>query len=121
MPLRPINFAERLATFSDLWSPKIVAQMNEDHFKLVKLKGEFVWHAHADTDEAFIILEGTIRIAFRDGCVDLKPGEMIVVPKGVEHKPIADSECHVLIIERFGTVNTGDAGGELTAKGDVWT
>lgn len=115
-----INFKEKLARFTEYWSPKIIVQMNDYHFKLVKFQGDFVWHSHADTDEAFIVLEGTMRIDFRKGSVDLKEGEMFVVPKGVEHKPFAKRECKVMTIEPTGTVNTGDAGGGLTAENNVW-
>ena len=106
----PINFADKLGKFSDHWSPRIVAQMNDYHFKLVKIQGEFVWHRHADTDEVFIVLDGTMRIDFRDGAVELGPGEMFVVPRGIEHKPFAARECRAMLVERAGTVNTGDAG-----------
>jgi len=120
MEYAAINFEEKLAKFSEHWSPKIVAQMNDYHFKLVKFQGEFVWHNHANTDEVFIVLDGQMAIDFRDGRVDLKTGEMLVVPKGVEHKPIAEDECKILLVEPAGTINTGDAGGELTAEDDVW-
>jgi mannose-6-phosphate isomerase-like protein (cupin superfamily) len=115
-----INFEEKLAGFSEHWSPRIVAQMNDYHFKLVKIEGDFVWHRHAETDEVFIVLDGEMAIDFRDGRVGLKRGEMLVVPKGVEHKPFAQEECKILLVEPAGTINTGDAGGELTAEGDVW-
>jgi mannose-6-phosphate isomerase-like protein (cupin superfamily) len=115
-----INFDEKLASFSEHWSPKIVARMNDYHFKLVKFQGEFVWHKHDETDEVFIVLDGEMAIDFRDGPVELRPGEMIVVPRGIEHRPHAEKECQVLLVEPAGTVNTGDAGGELTAAKDVW-
>lgn len=120
MKYSAINFEEKLAKFSEHWSPKIVAQMNDYHFKLVKFQGEFVWHNHDSTDEVFIVLDGQMAIDFRDGRVDLKTGEMFVVPKGVEHKPLAEDECKILLVEPAGTINTGDAGGELTAEDDVW-
>ncbi len=115
-----INFEEKLAKFSEHWSPRIVAQMNNYHFKLVKLRGDFVWHSHTDTDEVFVVLDGKMAIDFRDGRVDLERGEMLVVPKGVEHKPFAKEECKTLLIEPAGTINTGDTGGKLTAKDNVW-
>jgi mannose-6-phosphate isomerase-like protein (cupin superfamily) len=115
-----INLEEKLAKFSDHWSPKIIARMNDYHFKLVKFRGDFVWHAHAATDEVFIVLDGEMVIEFREGKVDLKPGEMIVVSKGVEHKPFARDECKVMLVEPAGTINTGDAGGELTAEDNIW-
>ena len=116
----PINFSRKFATFADHWSPKIIAQMNQHHFKLVKFIGDFVWHRHEHTDEVFIVLEGTMNIDFPDECVELNSGEMLVVPKGVEHKPFAEAECHVLVIERADTINTGNAGGGMTAANDVW-
>lgn len=120
MKYSAINFADKLAKFSEHWSPKVVAQMNDYEFKLVKIQGEFVWHSHAETDDVFIVLEGEMSIALRDGQVDLKAGEMFVVPKGVEHKPFAKNECKLLLVEPKGTVNTGDAESELTAENDVW-
>ena len=117
---KPINFTEKFSLFSEIWSPKVIAELNENQFKLAKLKGEFVWHKHDDTDEAFIVLEGDLIVLFRDGQVNLSAGEMFVVPKGVEHKTVADDECGVLLIEPKGVVNTGDAQSELTAKNDVW-
>ena len=115
-----INFREKLAKFSDHWAPKIVAQMNDYQFKLVKIQGEFVWHNHAETDDVFIVLEGEMSIELRDGRVDLKAGEMFVIPKGVEHKPVAGSECKLLLVEPVGTINTGDTVGEMTAADNVW-
>jgi mannose-6-phosphate isomerase-like protein (cupin superfamily) len=120
MAVSSVNFAQKLALFSDLWSPRVVAEMNDYQFKLVKLQGEFVWHAHAHTDETFIVVHGTLRMQFRDRDVVLGAGEMIVVPHGVEHCPRADDECHVLLVEPRWVVNTGDAGGDLTAQNDVW-
>lgn len=116
----PVNFDEKFTRFKDRWSPKIVAQMNDYHFKLVKIEGEFVWHSHADTDEAFIVLDGEMTIRFRDGEVTLRPGEMYVVPKGIEHNPVAVKECQIMLIEKAGTVNTGDANSKLTAPDDAW-
>ena len=120
MKFEAINFREKLSKFSDQWMPKIIAQMNDYHFKVVKLKGEFVWHKHDDTDEVFIVLEGEMSIAFKDGAVQLNSGEMFVVPKGAEHKPIAENECEVMLVEPAGTINTGDAGGEMTADNNIW-
>lgn len=120
MTKKPINFNDKFSRFSDQWSPRVVAEMNDYQFKLVKIEGDFVWHDHMDTDEAFIVIEGSMTIEFRDGSVDLGAGEMFVVPKGVEHKPYAESECKVMLLEPRGVVNTGDAGGSLTAESDVW-
>jgi mannose-6-phosphate isomerase-like protein (cupin superfamily) len=120
MDLRPINFNEKLNLFSDHWSPRVIAEMNDYQFKLAKFEGEFVWHDHKDTDEVFIVIDGRMTIEFRDGSVNLSKGEMYVVPKGVEHKPMANSECKVLLVEPRGVVNTGESGGELTADNDKW-
>lgn len=120
MEIKPINFEEKLSKFTEQWKPKIIAQMNDYHFKVVKFQGEFVWHRHNDTDEVFIILDGEMSIAFREGSVTLKAGEMFVVPKGEEHKPFAEYECKAMLVEPAGTINTGDAGGDMTADNDVW-
>lgn len=118
--IQTINFAQKLTLFSEHWTPKVIAEMNDYQFKLVKIKGEFVWHSHADTDETFIVIEGRLRIELRDGHIDLGPGEMAVVPKGVEHKPCASDEVRMLLIEPRGVLNTGDQGGERSAPNDVW-
>jgi len=120
MSYHPINLQEKLARFSEHWSPKIIAQMNDYHIKLAKVQDEFVWHDHPDTDEMFIVVQGKLDIHFRDGKVSLNEGELYVVPKGVEHKPVAEVECHILLIEPVGTVNTGDVVNEKTAPNDVW-
>ena len=116
----PINLAQRLSKFSKQWAPHVIAELNDYQLKLVKLQGEFVWHEHKDTDELFLVLEGEMEIGFRDRTVTLKAGELFVVPKGVEHITRAASECHALLIEPRGVVNTGDAGGALTAENDRW-
>ncbi|MCB0166553.1 MAG: cupin domain-containing protein [Anaerolineae bacterium] len=120
MSYEAINIQEKLGQFSEQWSPKIVAQLNDYHFKLAKIQGDFVWHDHPETDEVFIVIDGEMSIDFRDGRVELKAGEMFVVPKGVEHKPYAEQECHIMLVEPAGTINTGNAGGERTAANDVW-
>jgi mannose-6-phosphate isomerase-like protein (cupin superfamily) len=120
VPYKAINFAEKLGLIREQWQPRVVAEMNDYQFKLVKLQGDFVWHQHADTDETFVVIEGVLRIDFRDGAVRIGPGEMFVVPKGVEHKPYAEGEVKLLLIEPRGVRNTGDAGGERTAENDVW-
>jgi len=120
MDYRPINFAQKLGLIDEQWQPRVVAEMNDYQFKLVKLEGDFIWHDHRNTDETFIVLEGELRIDFRKGAVILKPGEMFVVPKGVEHKPFAEREVKMLLIEPRGVPNTGGAGGERTAPNDVW-
>jgi mannose-6-phosphate isomerase-like protein (cupin superfamily) len=110
-----INLAEKLALFADHWQPRIVGRFNGNELRLVKLQGEFVWHAHPDTDDFFLVLDGHLTIQLRDRDVELGPGELFVVPKGVEHCPKAEVETAVLLIEPAGTVNTGDAGGPMTA------
>lgn len=115
-----ININDKLSKFNEYWSPKVISEMNDYQFKLVKLLGDFVWHSHNDTDEVFIVIEGEMKIEFRDGEVTLSKGEMYVVPKGVEHKPFAEKECQVMLVEPKGVVNTGDHQGELTAENDVW-
>jgi mannose-6-phosphate isomerase-like protein (cupin superfamily) len=120
MNIKPINFSEKLDLINDHWAPRIVARLNDLEFRLVKFKGEFVWHSHVDTDEAFIVLEGAMTIRFRDGSVDLHKGEILVVPKDIEHNPYAEDECSALVIESTGTVNTGDSGGSLTKKTLDW-
>jgi mannose-6-phosphate isomerase-like protein (cupin superfamily) len=120
MSYLPVNLNEKLALFSDHWAPKIIAQMNNYHIKLVKVQGDFVWHSHPETDEVFLVLNGELRIDFRDGHVTLRAGELYVVPRGIEHKPYAEGECQLMLIEPAGTVNTGDAGGVLTAEQNIW-
>ena len=115
-----INIADKFSQFTDLWAPKIIARMNDYHIKITRIKGEFIWHSHPDTDEVFIVIAGEMMIDFRDGRVELKKGEMFVVPKGVEHKPVAEHDCQIMLIEPAGTINTGDIGGEMTAEDAVW-
>ncbi len=106
--MRPISLAEKLATFDSHWQPRVVGQFNGHDLMVVKVKGEFVWHSHADTDDFFMVLHGRITIRLRDGAVSLGPGEIFVVPRGVEHCPVAEEEAHLLLIEATGTPNTGD-------------
>jgi mannose-6-phosphate isomerase-like protein (cupin superfamily) len=117
---KAINFRQKLGLIAEHWQPRVVAEMNDYQFKLVKLEGDFVWHDHKDTDETFVVLEGELRIDFRDGTVTVAAGEMFVVPKGVEHKPYAEREVKMLLIEPRGVPNTGNAGGDRTAPNDVW-
>ncbi len=119
-PYHSINFAQKLGLITEHWQPRVVAEMNDYQFKIVKIAGDFVWHQHADTDETFIVLNGQLRIDFRDGHVLVNAGEMYVVPRGVEHKPCAHEEVHMLLVEPRGVVNTGDQGGKRTAPNDVW-
>lgn len=117
---QPINLAEKFGLIVEQWSPRVVAELNDYQFKLARIEGDFIWHDHPETDEAFLVVEGELRIDFRDGAVLLRPGEMFVVPKGVEHKPYAAKEVKLLLIEPRGVLNTGHAGGERTAQNDVW-
>jgi len=117
---KALNFEEKFSRFSKLWSPRVIAEMNDYQFKLVKVQGEFVWHDHPETDEVFIVINGVLDIEFRDGKVTLESGEMFVIPKGVEHRPVAKNECKMMLVEPKGVVNTGDAGGQWTAENDVW-
>jgi mannose-6-phosphate isomerase-like protein (cupin superfamily) len=120
LDFKAINFQQKLGLFSEQWTPKVVAEMNDYQFKVVKLQGDFIWHDHKDTDETFIVIEGELRIDFRDGAVHVAAGEMFVVPRGVEHKPYAEHEVKVLLIEPRGVLNTGHEVGSRTAKNDVW-
>ncbi|AJZ58692.1 homogentisate 1,2-dioxygenase family protein [Paraburkholderia fungorum] len=119
-PHRAINFAEKLQLIDDQWQPRVVAEMNDYQFKLVRIEGDFIWHEHADTDETFIVVDGQLRIDMRDGSVLLSAGEMFVVPKGTEHKPYAEREVKLLLIEPRGVKNTGEESNERTAANDVW-
>jgi mannose-6-phosphate isomerase-like protein (cupin superfamily) len=120
MKKEAINIKDKFGKFSEQWSPKIIAQMNDYHFKLARVKGDFTWHDHKDTDEVFLVIKGELRIDFKDGSVTIREGEMFVVPKGIEHKPFAEKECKILIVEPAGTVNTGDAGGNQTTENNIW-
>jgi mannose-6-phosphate isomerase-like protein (cupin superfamily) len=120
MSYQAINLRKKFTLFDDQWQPKVIAEMNYYQFKIVKLQGDFIWHDHKETDETFLVVEGDLRIDFRDGAVHLSAGEMFVVPKGVEHKPYAEREVKLLLMEPRGVVNTGHEGGERTAANDVW-
>ena len=115
-----INFNSKLKSISDYWSPKVIAELNDYQFKLAKIKGEFIWHEHNDTDEAFVVIKGDIEIELEDRTIKLSEGEMFVVPKGAKHKPVAKCEAHIMLIEPKGVKNTGDIENELTAKNDIW-
>ncbi|MFJ7798717.1 cupin domain-containing protein [Pseudomonas sp. NPDC096950] len=115
-----LNFLQKIDLIDQHWSPRVIAEMNDYQFKVVKLLGDFIWHDHLDTDETFIVLEGQLRIDFRDGHVLISAGEMYVVPKGIEHKPSAEQEVKLLLIEPRGVINTGSEGGERTAVNDLW-
>ncbi|MDI1248845.1 MAG: cupin domain-containing protein [Lacunisphaera sp.] len=118
--MQKINLAEKLSLFSEPWSPKIIAELNGQHVKLVRLKGEFVWHHHDQEDEMFLVVAGSFRMEYRDRAVVLHAGEMIVVPRGVEHRPVADEECSILLFEPASTGNTGSAGGDKTVAQPGW-
>ncbi|SEI37847.1 cupin domain-containing protein [Frateuria terrea] len=120
MRYEAINLAQKLGLLDEHWAPRVVAEMNDYQFKVVKVEGDFIWHDHKDTDETFVVLEGRLRIDFRDGHVHIGKGEMYVVPRGVEHKPYAETEVSMLLIEPRGVLNTGHEGGERTAVNDVW-
>ena len=115
-----INLYSKFDKFGDYWSPKVIAEMNDYQFKLLKIKGEFVKHQHSDTDEVFIVIEGQMSIEFETETIEIKNSEMIVVPKGVVHKPFADEECKVMLVEPRGVLNTGDTKGNLTGPNDQW-
>ena len=118
--MNKINLKKKLSKFSNYWSPRVIAEMNDYQFKLVKIKGEFIWHNHKDTDETFLVIKGEMNMKFRDKNIKLTEGEMIVVPKGTEHKPCAKNECKILVIEPRGVINTGDEINDLTINEDVW-
>ena len=118
--MNTISLSEKLALFGDYWTPKIVGELNDSHVKLVKLKGEFVWHHHENEDELFLVIKGKLLIKLRDGDVTLEEGEMVIIPRGVEHMPVAEDEVHVLLLEPKSTVNTGNAGGNRTVAAPEW-
>ena len=117
----PINLQNKLEKFSDHWSPKVIGEMNDYQFKLAKVQGDFIWHHHLDTDETFFVIKGKLTIEFKNSKVDIEEGEIFIVPKGVEHKPMATKECHIMIIEPKGVTNTGNKmNSELKSDNDVW-
>jgi len=118
MDLSPVDLAEKLSLVSELWSPKTVARLNDCEVKVVRLNGEFTWHAHDDTDELFLVISGRLTVQMREGTVTLGPGQLFIVPRGVEHCPLTEGEVHAVLIEPIGVVNTGAAGGPLTAPHD---
>ncbi len=120
MTYKAINLEQKLRLFNDHWQPQIIAEMNDYQFKLVKIQGDFIWHDHPDTDETFLVIEGHLRIDFEDGQVHLSAGEMFIVPKGIRHKPYAENEVKLMLIEPRGVVNTGNEQSDITAENDVW-
>tara|TARA_A100001037_G_scaffold279538_1_gene281489 strand:+ start:338 stop:697 length:360 start_codon:yes stop_codon:yes gene_type:complete len=115
-----INLKEKLSLFSEHWSPKVISELNDYQIKLVKIQGDFVWHNHPETDELFLVIEGKMKIEFKNKTIELNKGELYVVPKGVEHRPYAEDECQIMLIEPRGVVNTGENKNDLTASNDVW-
>ena len=120
MSIQKISIKHKFTLFDEQWSPRIIAQLNDYHFKIAKIEGEFVWHSHPETDEVFIVIEGEFEIQLRDGNLTLTEGEMCVIPKGVEHRPVAEKECAIMLVEPAGTLNTGDAGGDHTVEDLDW-
>ena len=118
--MKKINFKSKFDKFNDLWSPKVIAEMNDYQFKLAKIKDDFIWHEHNDTDEVFIVISGVIWIEFKDETIQINAGEMIVVPKGTKHRPYATEEAQIMLVEPKGVVNTGDIESDLTALNDQW-
>lgn len=116
----PVNLAHKASLIEQQWSPRVVAEMNDYQFKVVRIEGEFIWHSHPETDEAFLVLEGTLRIDLLEGCVYVNPGELYVVPRGVEHRTAAQGEAKLMMIEPRRILNTGHEDGERTALNDVW-
>jgi mannose-6-phosphate isomerase-like protein (cupin superfamily) len=117
--LEKVNLAEKLASFDEIFSPRIVGYYNDTKIQVAKTRGEFVWHSHAETDDLFLVLKGSLRVELRDGAVDVGEGELLVVPRGVEHRPVADEEAHVLLLELEGTPNTGDADAEAAPEVEI--
>jgi len=120
MSIDIVNISNKFKLITEQWDPKIIAQLNDYHFKIAKIQGEFIWHNHPDTDEVFLVMDGNLIIHLRDRKLELMQGEMCVIPKGVEHKPMAEEECQILMVEPFGTLNTGDAGGDRTIEETAW-
>lgn len=118
--MKKINLISKYKKITEHWSPKVVAEMNDYQFKLAKIKNDFIWHSHEDTDETFIVIEGKINIEFEDETVELSEGEMIVVPKGKKHRPYADKEAKIMLIEPKGVRNTGDIVSDLTSDDNQW-
>ena len=118
--VKKINLKSKFQKFADQWSPKVIEEMNDYQFKLVKIENEFAWHKHEDTDETFLVIEGKMGIEFEDQTVELSEGEMIVIPKGKKHKPYADKEAKIMIIEPKGVTNTGDVTNDFTVRNDQW-
>lgn len=117
---RVVNLAEKLASIAEFWSPRVVGEVNGHQVKLARLEGEFVWHRHEGEDELFLVLEGHLELHLRDRVVDLRPGELFIVPRGVEHRPVAREEVHLLMVEPASTLNTGNVRDERTVDAPDW-
>ena len=118
--MEKVNFDQKFALFNEQWKPKIVGELNGQRVKLVKIEGSFVWHQHENEDELFLVVKGKMRLEFRDSAVDIYEGELIIVPRGIEHRPVADEECHILIFEPVSTLNTGNVQDEFTVAEPEW-
>ena len=117
---KKINIKQKFSKFSEYWSPKVLAEMNDYEFKIARIKGEFIWHNHTETDEVFIVIEGSMKILLRGKTIQLSKGDLYVVPKGTDHKPVADKECKLILVELKGTKNTGSETHKLTAEDNQW-
>ncbi|MEJ2412396.1 MAG: cupin domain-containing protein [Anaerolineales bacterium] len=120
MMIDVVNLTDKFSLFTEQWAPRVIAQLNDYHFKIAKIQGEFIWHSHSETDEVFLVVDGSLTIHLRDGKLQLEQGELCVIPRGVDHKPAAEHECQILMIEPAGTLNTGDAGGHRTIDNVEW-
>jgi len=120
MENKKINLKEKFTKINEYWSPRVITEMNDYQFKLAKIKGEFIWHSHDSTDEVFIVIDGKMTIELRDDLIKLSKGDMYVVPKGVEHKPFAEKECQIMLVEPKGVVNTGKIINDFTSPNDIW-
>lgn len=118
--MEKVNIAGKLSLFNDYYNPRIVGELNNQHVKLVKLKGEFIWHSHEKEDELFLVIKGTLKMELRDKTIEIHEGEFLVVPHGIEHKPVADEEVHILLFEPASTLNTGDVHNEMTREALQW-
>ena len=120
MTIDVINLTNKFSLITEHWDPKVIAQLNDYHIKIARIQGEFVWHSHPETDEVFFVIEGSLVIQLRDNDLLLERGELCVIPRGVEHKPSAETECQIMMVEPAGTLNTGDAGGDRTVEETDW-
>ncbi len=117
---KKVNIKKKFSKFSEYWSPRVLAEMNDYQFKIAKIKGDFIWHNHEHTDEVFIVIEGSMKIYLKDNTIHLSEGDLYVVPKGIDHKPFAERECKIMLVELRGTKNTGNQTNKLTFKDNQW-